>query len=73
MVFILLVIHVCLQVHLPCMPLRTQVAEAAQAGTTVQVARALLLHQIVAMHFLTVVEVVLAAIIPPVKVAFLTN
>ena len=55
------------------MPLRTRVAEVAQAGTTALVARALLLQKIVAMHFLTVVEVVQAAIIPPVKVAFLTN
>lgn len=72
-VFTLRVILVCLQAHLPCMLSRTPVVEAAQADITVPAARALLPRQIVAMLFLTVVEVVQAAIIPPVKAAFLTN
>jgi hypothetical protein len=52
---------------------RTPVVVAAQADITVLAARALLLHRVVAMHFLTVVEVVQAAIILPAKAAFLTN
>lgn len=71
--FIPRVILVCRQAHLPCMLSRTPVVVAAQADITVLAARALLLHRVVAMHFLTVVEVVQAAIILPAKAAFLTN